>query len=420
MSVPTTTFVLRTQKAKANGEAPVWLRVTHARRSRFYTETGVAVQPEEWDDRRKEVKRRHDLSKAYNQRLEKLRSRARAAALQASSAEEVVEALKREGGSSDSLSSFLDQYIRHLQMGNQMWEQKKFETLKRKLSAALGWPVSWGSLTPRRLGTFEAYLRRDLGNGSSTIHAEFKRLRRVVNRAVFEGQLDAASDPFLRYKMPTKGEVHRRWMPVDDIVKLIGLGPEDGVRDGSREAAVRDLFALQFYGSGLRVSDALRLTSDNIVDSGGTKRLDYTMMKTGRRHRPKLPEIAWPLVERLVASTEGRSPQERARYGKYLVPLLRPGNDDDPVDVRSRIRSSTAVANTLLKDLAPLAQVDPAGLSTHVARRSFAELSRRRSGVYGARELLAHSTVAQTEEYLAGFDLDALDEASDAVWSDGR
>lgn len=419
MSVPTTSLVLRKSKARPTGEAPVWLRVTHQRRSRFYTETGVAVRPEDWDPRKKEVKRRHELSRTYNRKLEDLRSKARAAALEASSAEEVIEALKRDGPGSGSLSLFLDRYIEHLRSADQVWERKKFATLKKKLTGALGWPIGWGSLTPARLAAFETYLRRELKNSPNTAYAEFKRLRRVVNRAVFEGELDAASDPFLRYKMPSKGEVRRRWLSAEDVVKLVELGPDDGVPDGSREAAVRDLFALQFYGSGVRVSDALRMTPDNVVESRGVRRLDYVMLKTGKHHRPKLPEVAWPLVDRLSGAVEARSPRERARYGRYLVPLLKPGRDDDAVDIRRRINSASAVANSILKDLAAFAELEPDGLSTHVARRSFAELSRRRSGVYGARELLGHSTVAQTEEYLAGFDLDALDEASDAVWSDG-
>ena len=414
MGAPTVALVLRTSKARPNGEAPVWLRVTHARRSRFYTGSGVAVRPRDWNAKRKEVRSSHDLADAFNARLKDLVARAKTAALTADSAEAVVGQL--DGPASGSLSGFLDRYLDRLERGGQVWEQKKFATLKRKLTAALGWPLTWGALTPDRLDRFASHLRTEASNSQNTVRKELSRLRRLVRLAIREGELDPGADPFARFKLPKSAPVDRRRLTPAEVQKLIGLGPDDGVPDGSRLAAVRDLFALQFYGAGARVSDALQLTPANIIGD----RLVYTMMKTDHRQSVRLPPVALGIVGRLSAGVEARDARAQARFGRYLVPLLKRGDDADPVALRRRINSASAVVNRLLKDLATLAEMDPTGLSSHVARHSFADFARQSGDLYAVSKALGHGDLATTQVYLSSFDRDAVDGLTDSMWNADR
>ena len=181
---------------------------------------------------------------------------------------------------------------------------------------------------------------------------------------------------------------------------------------GSRLAAVRDLFAVQFYASGARVSDALRLTPADVA--GG--RCSYTMMKTGRPQSVKVPPPAAPLVARLVAAAEARDGAALRRFGRHLVPLMRPGDDGDPDGLRRRINSASAVANKLLKDLARRAGIEPDGLSTHCARHSFADLARRSGDLYAVSKALGHADLATTQRYLSSFDREAVDNLTDGLW----
>ena len=412
MPAPTVALVLRPSKSRDNGEAPVWLRVTHARRSRFYTGTGVAVKPRDWNENRKEVRASHPLADAFNTRLGDLYSRARAAATTADSAEDVVASL--DGSASGSLSAFFDRYLNRLERGGQVWEEKKYRTLKRKLTAALGWPLTWGALTPDRLDRFASHLRTKEKNGPNTVRKEFDRLRRVVRLAVREGELDPGADPFVRFQIPKPAPVDRRRLTPAEVGKLVGLGPDDGVRDGYRLAAVRDLFALQFYGAGARVSDALQLTPENVVGD----RLAYTMMKTGHVQSVRLPPPALEIVARLAAAVEARDTQTRGKHGRYLVPLLKRGDDTDPTGLRRRISSASAVVNKLLKELAALAEMDPTGLSSHVARHSFADFARQSGDLYAVSKALGHSDLATTQAYLASFDRSAVDKLTDSMWNE--
>ena len=410
MATPTVALVHRTSKAKPSGEAPVWLRVTYQRRSRFYTGTGVEVKPRDWNPKRKQVRASHPLADAFNARLDDLRNAARAAATTATDAADVIAALEGTGGG--SLSGFLDRYVDRLGTAGRTWEKKKYATLKRKLTAALGWPLTWADLSPDGLAAFEAHLRTEAKNSANTIRKEMSRLRRIARLAIREGELEVGADPFARYKLPKPAPVQRRRLTTDEVSKLLAVGPAEGVKEGSRLAAVRDLFALQFYAAGARVSDAVRLTPESV--SGG--RISYTMRKTGALQSVKVPPPARQLVDRLVAAVEAREDADRRRYGRYLIPLLKPGDDTDADGLHRRLNAAAVLANKGLKVLARHAEIDPEGLSSHVARHTFADLARQSGDVYAVSKALGHSDLATTERYLASFDRDAVDRLTDGLW----
>ena len=412
MGTPTVALVHRVSKAKPSGEAPVWLRVTHARRSRFFTGTGVEVAARDWNPKRKKVRASHPLADAFNARLDDLRNTARVAATTATDPADVIAALEGTGGG--SLSGFLDRYIERLGTAGRTWERKKYATLKRKLTGALGWPLTWSDLSPAGLASLEAYLRTEAKNGPNTIRKEMSRLQRVARLAIHEGELETGADPFARFKLPKPAPVKRRRLSAEEVTTLISAGPGEGVADGSRLAAVRDLFALQFYAAGARVSDALRLTPESV--RGG--RIEYTMRKTGAQQSVKIPPPARQLVERLVAAVEARDDEAERRYGRYLVPLLKPGDDTDADRLHRRLNSASVIANKTLKALAGKAGIDPEGLSSHVARHSFADLARQSGDVYAVSKALGHSDLATTERYLASFDRDAVDRLTDSMWND--
>lgn len=411
MATPTVALVLRTSKARPSGEAPVWVRVTHRRRSTFFTATGVAVRASDWNDRKRRVRASEPLADAYNARLDDLMAKARAAALSAESAGDVLAVL--DGSAGGSLSARLDAHLEKLDRTGKFEDAKKYRATRKKLEGALGWPLTWRDLSPAGLDRLDEWMRA-AGNATNTRRKDLERLRRLARIAVREGSLEPADDPFLRYRLPRSTEVSRRRLTAEEVGELLALGEDDGVADGSRLAAVRDLFAVQFYGAGVRVSDALRLSPEAVEDG----RLQYRMLKTGRYQSVRVPPPLAPIVDRLVASVDARDERARRRYGRYLVPFLKPGDDADPVNLRKRIASATAAANKLLKELADLAGVRRDGLSTHVARHTFADLARQKGDLYAVSKALGHANLQMTQTYLASFDRDAVDRLTDSMWND--
>lgn len=61
--------VLRPDKARADGTAPLWIRITANRKSR-YLATGIYLDPKHWNKTKARVRKSHPLAPALNARLE--------------------------------------------------------------------------------------------------------------------------------------------------------------------------------------------------------------------------------------------------------------------------------------------------------------------------------------------------------------
>jgi integrase len=392
----TVTPVLRRSKARADGRAPVWIRITADRKSR-YISTGIQIEPGYWNDTKRVVRRSHELASAYNAKIRTLRLDAEKAALNASSAQAVKAEVTSDGS---SLTHYFESFIGNLRARDQYWERKKYQTTLNKLHEALGDSLSWDDLTPKALRNLERHCREVRENNPNTTRKELSRVRRVVNRAIKDGVIRAGEDPFLRYELPEGVTPERRRLSVKEIraVEDLDLPVESDLRRD------RDAFVLAFFGGGIRFGDVCQLTPENVEDG----RLRYRMMKTGTGVSIDLPDKALSIIERWT----------EAHSGPFLFPYLEEGDDRDPVHLRKRISVWNQMANRSLKALARQAEIaSPDEVTFHVARHSFADYARKRAdNLYDVSKALGHSSLTITESYLAAFDQDAVDRLTKKMW----
>ena len=410
-------LVLVTRKTKADGTAPVWVRVSANRRSR-YRSTGIAVEPKHWNKPKQRVRRSHPLADAFNARLADVVVTATQAMLDGGT----VDAMKeRMEGPTGSLSAFFRGYIEDLDQRGAFWEWKKYRVTLKKLETAFGSKakpaeVAFGELDRHGLVRFETYLRKTCGNAPNTIGKEMQRLRRVVRAAVRAGLLNPGDDPFLVYDRPKGEKPDRLKLSLADVLAIAAVQEIDGVpiADGSHLAIARDAFAFSFYGGGVRFSDVATLKPEHVrtvrADSRaeGTTRLVYRMLKTGTLVDLPLPPPAVAIAERYASSD-----------GAFLFPMLEAGDDDDPVRVRRRIASWNARVNTVLKTLATAAEIDQADrVSFHASRHAYAVFAASKSGdLFAISKALGHSSLQVTQQYLRSFDRDATDRLSETLWT---
>lgn len=394
-------LVLRTQKLRADGTAPVFVRVTANRKSRFVT-TGVYVRPKDWNEKRQEVRASHDLAEAYNAKLADVLNEARTAALDAPSATAVKAAL---AGSVGSLTAYFERHVKRLETAGQHWQSKHFAVTLNHLRAALGTDVLWAEVDRDALGRFERYLRVDRKNQPNTVRNHIKRLRRVYREALRDGVIRPNDDPFATYTPPRAALVHRRRLTLEQV-RALAAAPAP---EGSTAAAARDAFAFAFYAAGMRFSDVACVKASDLKDG---RRLEYKMMKTGAVVSVTLPPAAVEIAER-YAPTAG----ER---GGLLFPFLSEADTRDGVTLRRVANRCNSRINGALQRLAPKAEpaLDAEGLSFHIARHSYADLARRSGGqLHDVSKALGHSSLATTQAYLASFDRDAADRLADAMWA---
>jgi integrase len=346
------------------------------------------------------VRKSHPLADSYNAHLQELYLEAERIALESDTAKEVKAKLK---DSDKGLTRFFKQFISRLDDRDQFWEHRKYKVTLRKLHEALGEDLQWAELDREALETFEKHCREERDNNPNTTRKELTRLHRVVKEAIKENVLSAAKDPFLSYDMPERVEPDRRRLSREEMKAIEELDLEKG----SDLQLARDAFVFAFYGGGIRFGDMLCLKRENVEDG----RLRYRMMKTDRLVSLPLPPQAQEIAERWMQSHDR----------PFLFPYLEEGDTDDSDHLRRRIGSHNTMVNRRVKKAAELADVRaPDEVTFHVARHSFADFARQQSSdLYAVSKALGHSDLDTTEEYLAGFDQDAVDNLlNNEVWTD--
>ncbi len=393
---------LRTDKTGADGAAPIYLRITHRRRL-WRIATDVRIPPDAWNDRKQEVRRNHPLARAINARLKDLLIEAQRLALEHPNDPEAVRtALK---GARGDVLAFVYQHAEALRCQGAYWEFRKYFTLAQKLETCFGRALEWRDLDATALERFARFLATELGNGPSTVAKELQRLHRIVRLAIRRGELEAGQDPFLRYDPPKAARPFRRKLTLEELRRIETLE----LPDDSLLALYRDVFLFAIYAGGMRFGDVCTLRRDVNLDPDGWLR--YDMMKTGARVELPLPPPALQIVRRW----------ERARP-PFVFPLLEPGDDANPLRLRRRIASKNAIANRYIKKVCRLAGIArPEEVSMHVARHTFADLSRRASGdVFAVSRALGHRDLATTQRYLSELDRDAVARLIETVWGHGN
>lgn len=394
-------LVLRRSKQKTRGgPVPIYLRITKSRKTSFIS-TGIKVKPSFWNADRQEISASHELATALNKRLKRWVVDAQNEVLKGKSAEAVKKALV---GSAGDFVRYAEAYIERLRTHKQFWEVRKYEVLLRKCKACLGKEIKWEHLDKSTLDKFESYLRTVRGNGPNTIRKEISRLRRLCNQAIKDGELAPHDDPFIRYDLPKGQRVEKRKLSISDIQSLAELD----LVDSPRLRLSRDAFLLSYYGGGIRFGDLCVLKNRNILKG----RVEYRAMKTGKLISVPLPEPAIHIISQYG---------NESRQDDYLLPLLKRGGLGSDIDIRREISSANAIANKNLKALAERAGMPSEGLSTHVARHSFADLARRVSGdIHAIMQTLGHSDINVTQGYLTSLDNDAVDRLTDQMWNSNQ
>ncbi len=387
-------LVQRTSKTRKDGTAPIWLRITANRKSTFQS-TGVVVLPKHWDADRQKIHRSHSIAPALNRKLREIMIAAQTTALEEHSAAAVKASMT---GSAGSFSAYFETFIESLERQGRYWDWQKYRGTLGKLRACLGEHLDWNELDRKALEQFQRCLREEYGNNPATIQKEFQRLSRVCKVARQEGVIKVDQDPFLVFSIPRGSKANRRKLSLEEIGQLEALELEAGT--GVRLA--RDVFILSFYAGGMRFSDVCALKPENVK----TDRIEYRMLKTGSLVSFPVPPQARELLKPYLAAG-----------GAFVFPLLKEGDDRDPIQLRRRINTRNSRINQGLKKAAELAGLDAAGLSMHVARHSFADYARRKSGnLFAISKALGHRDLATTQLYLASFDQEAVDQLAEDLW----
>lgn len=274
---------------------------------------------------------------------------------------------------------------------------KKYRTIINSLKDYVNKPeLYFDEIDIDFLSKYQMFLK-DQKNKQTTIHGYVGRIRSLFNKAIQRGILEPASTPFINYKIK-QGKVSKDRLTEEEILKIEKVK----YNEYTLLWHVKNTFLFAYYNAGIRISDILLLSWDNVQDG----RLVYKMYKTEKIHSLMLKEKPLGILEKY-----------RNKSQVYIFPFLSERYDySDPMFLHNQIVAKTALVNKYLKQIALKAEISK-NITTHTARHSFANIARQKTdNLYNLSKTLGHSSLKVTEAYLASFDDQAVDDTLDKMF----
>jgi integrase len=246
------------------------------------------------------------------------------------------------------------------------------------------------------LDNYRAHLIKN-GKEQTTVHGYISKIRTLFNDAIKDRLIELNTSPFLSYRIK-QGSPSKDRLTEEEITKIENLDLEVN----SLLWHVKNAFLFAYYNAGIRISDILLMTWDNVQDG----KLIYTMYKTNKPHALTLKEKPLSILEKYKGKDE-----------LYIFPFLSDRYDySEQMFKHNQIGSKTALINKYLKYIATMTGISK-NITTHTARHSFADIARQKTdNLYNLSKALGHSSLKVTESYLASFDDQAVDDTLDKMF----
>lgn len=372
---------------KTDGTHLILIRVTK-RRKISYISVEHSVKPKYWNDGK--VRATHSMHAIYNNDIKKIIRDAEIIESKAFHSDVEIDSktirkkVKKTPGKI-SFKALATDYINSLRVSSR--------TKKRYHSHLAMFTKIAGDITPEGITKtvildFETKALEK--KSENTIHRGIATLSGAYTALQISEDIPLGPNPFKNATVKEKKSDKQR-LDIEEIEAL------SIVKGTSPEEISKDVFLLQYYLGGLRISDVLLLKIKNIHKN----RILYSDMKT---ERPQ-SHIITPKAKEIIAKySKGKNPDN------YLLPML-------TIEITSlqlleeEIEAKTAYVNKYLKQLAKKANITKT-ITSHVARHSFADhLRKSGTNLYTISKALGHSSLEMTENYLESFDTDAVDNA---------
>ncbi|NGP87575.1 site-specific integrase [Fodinibius halophilus] len=400
----TINFILRTERANARGEAPIYVRVTHNRKSR-YLSLGISVQEKYWNEEKQRVRRSHDSHKVLNHEIERVFTKAQNTKLELRSegnvtAKYIINVLK--GYDAKDFFNYGEEYIQRLQESGSVRLAKQTNVIVNKIKAFhSNDSLLLHEIDNKFLKGLESYMKTECDNAPNTIRKDLERLNRLFEEAKKDNLIKG--NPIDDFELPKRQKPSKTALSLEQIKAMeeLDLKPRSSLWHS------RNYFLFSFYNAGIRIGDLMKLKRKDVYISQKEIRLKYLMNKTRTNSTPK-----WKNIKQLPQAIEileaydfrDKEPEE------YLFPILDTSKRlGDPIVFDRDKQSKTAMINRDLKEIAELAEIEE-NVTTHIARHSFANFARKKGmSLYSISKALAHSNLKTTEQYLNSFDEEMLD-----------
>ena len=400
MKAAKASIYLDKNRPKANGLCSVKIKVTYNRKRKYFS-TGVDLMPKEFEtvfygkrrtERQKEIKVKVEYFE--NKATEVIKN------LNVFSFDAFEQMYLDERNTADSVSFAFDKYINDLKLENRLGTAESFEYAKRSIEKFNN-KLTFAEITPTFLKKYESWMTKN-GKSISTVGIYLRSLRAVYNLQ----NIDKSVYPFgtgkNKYAIPTSKNT-KKALSVEEIGKIYNYEAEP---DSTKEMA-KDYWLFLYLCNGMNVKDFCFLKWGNI--DGNI--LTYKRAKTERSQRESkqisvaLKPESWAIIKKWG--------QKSINKDTFLFPHL--NNKMNENQIRATYKQLTDIINKNIKQIANEVGIEKK-VTTYFARHSFATVLKRSGAkIEMISELLGHSNVGVTENYLDSFEKEQIQKETDVL-----
>jgi integrase len=406
-------------RQKKDGFCSVKIKITFDRKRRYYNTDVSLYYPEELQTgkdpdpltklltaERRTAEQKAILKKlnVYLDKADKLTE-----ALTPFTFERFEEAYFENRDLKNSVSYAFDRKIEKLRLNEQIGTAVSYEcaknsllkykesTLKKAGNKKLD--LTFSEITPEFLTRYEKKMIKD-GNSITTVGIYLRNLRTLFNKQT----IDKDFYPFGKdkYEIPT-GQNIKKALTLDEIARIYNYE----TKPLSFEDRAKDYWLFMYLCNGMNVKDFCLLKWSNI--DGNI--LTYERAKTQRTERVKKPITVSLKPEAMEIIKKWGQPAINKEA--FIFPHL--SNKMTVERQREVYQQLTKNTNKHIKRIAKAVGIEK-HVTTYSARHSFATvLKRSGANISMISDLLGHSSLSVTENYLAGFELDQIQKQTDVL-----
>lgn len=378
------TVILRKNKPKPNNEFPLYLRIIKNRKSVFES-LGINVLEVLWDDVNKRVKGKYPNSARVNNIIAKKIAEANDKVLELDGKAGGVKQIKKELSQkvTGSFVDYFNEYLGELERAQIAGTHRKSKSILKKMTDYNKQrDISFNELDLQFLKNYEKHLRK-LGNSTNTIHANFRVIRMLLNRAVKEDVILIQNNPFQKFKSK-KESVEKIFLTENELNAFESISIS-----GPTQKIHQDMFVFACYTGGIRISDLLKLKWENFDG----KHINIFIQKTKNHLSISVPTKGLIIINKY-------KPKDEDQSNGYIFPILKNGDDlSKPQDLLTKISSATAHANKNLKSFAKIAKIEKT-ITFHSSRHTWATRALSKGmPVTHVSKLMGHANLQVTMGY---------------------
>jgi integrase len=300
----------------------------------------------------------------------------------------------------DSIKAGFERHIQELKIQKQIGTAVSYETALKSIEGFKA-GLRYADITVTFLKRYEAAML-EAGKKSTTVGFYLRSLRTIMNKADIDRKLYPFGTGKNKYTIPTGCNI-KKALTLDEISRIYYYETEAR----TTKAMAKDYWIFSYLCNGLNVKDLCLLKWKNIEGDS----LQYERAKTSRTKREKKPiEVSLKPEAKAIISRWG---QPAINPEAYIFPHLNKSMTAERE--RDVIKQLTKNINKYMKLIAAELKINRE-VTTYFARHSYSTVMRN-SGASTSyiSQALGHSNEKVTQNYLAGFEQEAIHKATEAL-----